>query len=59
MDKQQIEVSWNSDKKRLTILQGGKPVGGYCGNIAVEMMKKIVHGNSKVIVKDGNVQVGV
>lgn len=53
-----IEVVYNHDKKRLTILKDGKPVGGYCGPIATEMAKKIVYNNAKVEVKDDLVQIG-
>ena len=59
MEKKQIEVSYNHEKKRLTILQDGRPVGGYSGNIATRMMRKISYNNAKVEVKDGNVHVGV
>ena len=57
--KKQISVIYSHQKKRLTILQGGKPVGGFCGDIATTMAKKIMFHNAMVEVKDGNVQVGL
>ena len=59
MKKQQISVSYNHEKRTLVVSQNGKPVGGFVGARATEIMKKIAYNNTKVEVKDGNVQVGV
>jgi hypothetical protein len=55
----EIEVRYNHINKRLVILKDGKAVGGYCGEIATRMMRRIAFNNAKVEVIDGNVQVGV
>ena len=59
MKEKGIALSYNHEEKRLTVCKDGRPLGGFCGNIATEMMKKIAYNNAKVEVKDGNVQVGV
>lgn len=58
MDKQ-FEVVFNEEKKRLTILLNGKPVGGFVGDIAIRTYKKIAFNNAKIELQDGNVQVAV
>jgi hypothetical protein len=58
MDKQ-FDVILKQEEKRLTILEDGKPVGGFKGDIAIRMYKKIAYNNAKIEVKDGNVQVAV
>lgn len=57
--EQNIEVVYNHEKRRLTIIKAGEIVGGFCGNIATRMMEKIAYHNAKITVEDGNVQVGV
>ncbi len=56
---QGIEISWNKEKSRLTILKDGKPVGGFAGPIAHRMARKIIINNAKVEVRNGYVQIGV
>ena len=58
MDKP-YEVVFNEDKKQLTILNDGKPVGGFLGDIAITMYKKIAFKNAKIEEKDGNIQIAV
>jgi hypothetical protein len=59
MNNEGIEVVFNHDKKRLTILKDGKPVCGYAGNIAIEKFKSIAFGNAKISIEDGQVQPAV
>lgn len=59
MKNKGIALSYNHEKRKLSVFKDGKPVGGFCGNIATEMMRKIAYNNAKVEVRDGNVQVGV
>ena len=51
-----IEILYSHSNLSLTVLVGGKVVGGFVGKIATQMLKKIVFTDEKVEVKNGDVQ---
>lgn len=56
MKDSNIEMVFNRKEKRLNFFQDGKPVGGFVGEIAIEMYRKIAFRNAKIEIKDGVVQ---
>lgn len=54
--KNNIEVVFNQKKKSLTIKKNGKVIGGFVGEIALRVYKKITFHNAKIDKKNGVVQ---
>ena len=56
MENSNITVVYSQEKRRLTIFQDGKPVGGFVGDIAIIMFRRIAFNNAKISIENGNLQ---
>ncbi len=55
MTGNQITAVYSPKTKQLKVFKDGKPIGGFRGNIALSMYRRIVFNNTKARIQNGNI----